>query len=105
MFALLIAGNRAKSFSIRSAAKWCVQTFPRRSEFAVLQKHNLLLTRKQRDALLWASKAVNEYLLALSRRGLLKICGVLAPSNTETMRACREAEPPSGSQSGFARSN
>lgn len=75
LFALFIKGNQAKSFSTKAAAKWCVATFPRRSEFAVLQKHERLLTRDQAAALPWAFRAVSGYLSELARRGFLKSVG------------------------------
>ena len=75
LFALFVRGNRSKSFSARTAIRWCLREFPRRTEFAVLQKHCHLLTPEQEAILPWASKAVSAYLRELEKRGFLKSVG------------------------------
>lgn len=61
-----------KSFSMKSAVKWCLASFGYQREFAVLQKNNLLLSGEQRANLPWASRAVSLYLRALSDKGRLR---------------------------------
>lgn len=75
IFALFVRENRSKSFSARTAIRWCLREFPMRTEFDVLQKHCHLLTPEQEAILPWASKAVSAYLRELEKRGFLKRVG------------------------------
>lgn len=71
LFALFIRCNKNKTFTARSAATWCVNTFGWRTEFAVLYKHEHLLTNEERQNLPYASKAVDAYLNALEEFGFI----------------------------------
>ncbi len=75
VFALFVRGNRNKTFSGKTAVQWCLNTFPRRTGFEVLQKHHHLLTSEQMSVVPWASKAVSGYLRELVKRGYLEIVG------------------------------
>lgn len=64
-------GNRNKTFSIKSVARWCVRIFGWRPEFAVLHKHDRLLTPEEQKVLPSASRAVSAYLRALEGFGFI----------------------------------
>lgn len=71
LFALFVRGNRNKTFSIKSVARWCVRIFGWRPEFAVLHKHDRLLTPEEQKVLPSASRAVSAYLRALEGFGFI----------------------------------
>lgn len=71
LFALFVRGNKHKTFSIKSIARWCVQAFGWRPEFAVLHKHSRLLTPEEQRMLPSASRAVSAYLRALDGFGFI----------------------------------
>jgi len=75
VFAMFVKGNRNKTFSGKTAVRWCLNSFPRRTEFAVLQKHHHLLTPEQESVVPWATKAVSAYLRELVKRGFLRSVG------------------------------
>lgn len=75
VFALFIRSNRSKSFSFRATAKWCIQTFGWRSEFAVLHRHEHLLTPHERETIPSASRAVSAYFRVLEERGFISRSG------------------------------
>jgi hypothetical protein len=75
VFTMFVKGNRNKTFSGKTAVRWSLKYFPRRTEFAILQQHQHLLTTEQMAILPWASKAMSAYLRELEKRGYLRSVG------------------------------
>ncbi len=75
MFAWFIKENSGKSFSARQAAQWCIDNFPLRPGFQVLQKHRSLLTPEEKAILPYGGGAAFRYLEELERRGFIKSQG------------------------------
>ena len=71
LFNQFVRTNPSKTFSAKSVARWCIHIFGWRSEFSELQKHDRLLTPEEREALPWASRAVNAYLRTLEGFGFI----------------------------------
>lgn len=71
LFALFIQSNRNRSFTSKSAARWCVQNFGWRKEFLILQKYDYLLIPEEQRVLPSASRAVYAYLRVLVELGFI----------------------------------